>query len=193
MQKETDVNTQGQPTYTPARKTGAYRLCGTFSGNVTRYVRAVALMLAAVATTACDRSSGTEPVVDGLIVREVILASSDGSFAFSHRDHWHGAPVVRANGTLGITMNFTEAQLAPDDHEAPPVEQWFTLEGTPDEYNVRVVIEDTTIARWVGNRVNGTLHGTRDGATRISLVVRRGSTTLYEAPPLNIRVQPSAP
>lgn len=42
-----------------------------------------------------------------------------------------------------------------------------------------------------GDRVNGTLHGLRDGASHISFVVRRGSTTIYEAPPLNFRVQPA--
>lgn len=193
MQNEVAVTVQVQSLPALQRNIGGRILRGVHARSLAAYVRTAAVMLVAVAATACDRSSGTEPVVDGLVVREVILASSDGSFAFSHRDHWHGAPVVRANGTLGITMHFTEAQLAPDDHDAPPVEQWFTLEGKPEEYNVRVVVEDTTIARWTGNRVNGTLHGTRDGATRISLVVRRGSTTLYEAPPLNIRVQPSQP
>jgi len=150
---------------------------------------AAALILALVLTSACDRSNAAEPVVDGLVVREVILVSSDGSLAFSHRDHWHGAPVVRANGTLGIAMHFAEAQLAPDDHDAPPFDQWFTLAGKSAEYNVRIVIEDTTIARWSGDRVSGTLSGLRDGASRLSLVVRRGVTTVYEAPPLNIRVQ----
>jgi hypothetical protein len=150
-------------------------------------VSAVALL------SACDRSSSTEPVVDGLVIREVILAGTDGSFTFSHRDHWHGAPVVRANQTLGVTLHFTDAQLAPDDHDAPPVEQWFSLANKPAEYNVRVVIEDTTIARWTGDRAGGVLHGLRDGASRLSVVVRRGTTTVYEAPPLNFRVQPNAP
>jgi len=143
--------------------------------------------------SACDRDSSTEPVVAGLVIREVILAGTDGSFTFSHRDHWHGAPVVRANQTLGIALHFTDAQLAPDDHEAPPVEQWFSLADKPAAYNVRVIIEDTTIARWSGDRAGGTLRGLRDGASRLSVVVRRGTTTVYEAPPLNFRVQPPVP
>jgi hypothetical protein len=160
--------------------------------RVVRSLRAVLSVGACMLLVACDRSSSTEPDVDGLVIREVILAGSDGSFSFSHRDHWHGAPVVRAAGTLGITLHFTDAQLAPDDHDAPPVEQWFSLADKPAEYNVRVVIEDTTVARWTGDRRGGTLAGLRDGASRFSVVVRRGTTTIYEAPPLNFRVQPAA-
>jgi hypothetical protein len=56
-------------------------------------------------------------------------------------------------------------------------------------------VEDTTIARWSGDRAGGTLAGLRAGASRLSIVVRRGSTTIYEAPPLNFRVQtaPASP
>ncbi|HMS01496.1 MAG TPA: hypothetical protein PKE51_00905 [Gemmatimonadaceae bacterium] len=157
-----------------------------------RRVRPVFTLVAVVLVAACgDKSGVTEPEVEGLVIREVILAADDGSFTFSHRDHWHGAPVVRASGTRGLTLHFTSTQLAPDEHDTPPVESWFTLAQAPADYNVRVVIEDTTVARWTGDRVNGTLHGLRDGASRISFVVRRGGATIYEAPPLNFRVQPA--
>lgn len=150
----------------------------------------IAMTLFAIA---CDRSTGTEPTVDGLTIREVILVGSDGSFTFSHRDHWHGAPVVRANTSVGLAMHFTASQSGTDDHEAPPVEQWFSLAAAPAEFSVRVVVEDTLTARWSGDRVSGTLHGLREGASRFSIVVRRGSSTIYEAPPLNFRVQAPTP
>lgn len=141
--------------------------------------------------SACDRGA-TEPEVDGLVVGEIILAGDDGTFAFSHRDHWHGAPVVRAGGTAGYTIHFTERQMGADDHDIPPVEEWFTLADHPD-LSVQVVIEDPGLARWTGDRVRGELAGVQEGASRISFVVRRGTTTLYEAPPLNFRIQPPLP
>lgn len=150
-------------------------------------------VLAAVVTSCGDKEGATAPEVDGVTIREIILRSSDGSVAFSHIDHWHGSPVVRANGTVGISLLFTAIRPAPDDHDAPALETWFSLADTPNEYNVRVIVEDTTIARWTGDRVSGTLHGLREGASRLSVVVRRGTTTLYEAPPLNFRVQGGQP
>ena len=50
--------------------------------------------LLALGVAGCDRSA-TEPRVDGVAVGEIILAGDDGSYTFSHRDHWHGAPVIR--------------------------------------------------------------------------------------------------
>jgi len=79
--------------------------------------------------------------------------------------------------------------MGADDHDIPPVEEWFTLADHPD-LSVQVVIEDPTLARWTGDRVRGQMEGLQEGASRISFVVRRGITTLYEAPPLNFRVQP---
>ncbi len=152
--------------------------------------RHAAYLLLFTAATACTDRSPVAPTVEGLTVREIILMASDGTVAFSHRDHWHGAPVVRAGATVGIAMHFTAAQRLPDDHDAPPVEQWFTLGSKASQYNVRAVIEDTTIATWSGDRDRGTLRGLKPGASRLSFVVRRGTATIYEAPPLNFRVQP---
>jgi len=148
---------------------------------------AVTLMIAFA--VGCDRSP-TEPE-DALEVREIILAGDDGSYAFTHHDHWHGAPVVRAGAQAGFTVHLASRSMATDDHEPVPAEEWFTLEGHPD-YSLRVVVEDTTIARWAGDRARGTLQGLREGASRISIIVRRGSTTIFEAPPLNVRVQAPA-
>jgi hypothetical protein len=135
---------------------------------------------------ACDRSP-TAPAE--LLVNEVILAMDDGSFAFSHMDHWHGAPTVRAGSGVGVNLHFTSLRQPADEHDPAPIEQWFTLAGHP-EYSVRVVVEDTTIGRWSGDRVRGTLNGLQAGASRMTIVVLRGTTTIYEAAPLNFIVQP---
>jgi hypothetical protein len=151
--------------------------------------RAFAAVSAMIVLAACDRSP-TAP--EELLVNEIILALDDGTFAFSHIDHWHGAPAVRAGGSMGMTLRFTSIRQPVDEHDLAPAATWFTLEAHP-EYNVRVVVEDTTIARWSGDRVRGTLEGKRAGASRMTFVLRRGTTTIYEAPPLNFIVQPAAP
>jgi hypothetical protein len=152
----------------------------------------IATLCAAIALSvvvaACD---GTPTAPEDLLVNEMILAVDDGTFAFSHTGHWHGAPAVHAGASVGMTMHFTSTRLPSDDHDMPPMEQWFTLDGYPD-YNVHVVVEDTTIGRWSGDRVRGQLQGLRAGASRMSFVVRRGTTTIHEVPPLNFIVQPQA-
>jgi len=149
--------------------------------------RSGAPLIAALLTLAgCDRAPA-DPV-DVLEVNEVILRGDDDSFSFSHADHWHGAPAVRVGETAGFTVFFTSLRPPPDEHAIPPVESWFTLEDHA-EYAMRVVIEDTTIAVWADDRVRGLLTGRREGASRMSIVVTRGPTTIYEAPPLNFRVR----
>jgi hypothetical protein len=150
---------------------------------------AAAVMLFTVTTVACDRSP-TAP--EQLLVNEIILAVDDGTFAYSHYEHWHGAPALRAGSSVGMDLHFTSVRQTSDEHEPPPVELWFTLADHP-EYGVHVVIEDPTIGRWSGDRVRGTLEGLRPGASRMSFVVRRGTTTIWEAPPLNFVVQPALP
>lgn len=145
------------------------------------------LLLASAILSACDRSP-TEPSVDGLVINEIILEMDDGSYAYSHNDHWHGAPVLSTEESLGIRFHFVEEQMSPTDHDIPPVEGWFTLADQP-EYSIHVVIEDESLAAWSGDRTQGGLLGLGPGASRISFVVRRGPTTVYEAPPLNFRVQ----
>jgi hypothetical protein len=151
-----------------------------------RHAAAAALLFAAT-TVACDRSP-TAP--DELLVNEIILAVDDGTFAFSHYEHWHGAPALRAGSSVGMNLHFTSVRQSVDEHEPLPVEQWFTLAGHP-EYGVQVVIEDPTVGRWSGDRVRGTLEGLRPGVSRMTFVVRRGTTTIYDAPPLNFVVQPA--
>lgn len=145
---------------------------------------AVALLLSACGSEPTDP---TEP----LVIMETILVADDGDIVYSHTDHWHGAPVVRTGTTTGFTVNFTGVRASPGDHDIPPTDQWFTLAAHPG-HELRVVIQDTTLARWTGGPVQGTLQGLRAGASLISFVVRRGSTTIYEAPPLNFVVQPGS-
>jgi len=152
--------------------------------------RAMALVFAVI-LGACGSDGPTEPTVDGLRIQEIILAGDDGTFAFSHRDHWHGAPVVRQGESAGYTLYFSELQLAADDHDPPPTESWISLADHPG-YAVHVVVEDPALASWNGDPSRGTLVGHLAGASRMSFVVRRGTTTVYEAPPLNFRVQEPA-
>ena len=148
-------------------------------------------LAAALPLLALLAGCGDGPTIppEALAIREMILQGDDGEWIFSHHDHWHGAPVVRAGQDAGYALHFTSVRPAPDDHDPAPVEEWFTLAAHPD-HELRVVIEDTTVARWEGDRVRGSLVGVREGASRMSFVVRRGGTTVYEAPQLNFRVQP---
>ena len=66
--------------------------------------------------------------------------------------------------------------------------EWFTLQAYPD-HALPMVIEDPTRARWTGDRLGGTLFGEAAGASRMSLRVFRGTTTVWEAPPLNLVVR----
>jgi hypothetical protein len=145
----------------------------------------LALLLLLALAAACDRSP-TPPETQPVQIREMILVGDDGVYVFSHADHWHGAPVVRQGGTSGQTLHFTESEAT--DHVMPPIESWFTLADHPD-LSVRVVIEDPAVATWSGDRTRGTLGGLRAGASRMTFVVLRGTTTIFESPPLNFRVQ----
>jgi hypothetical protein len=77
---------------------------------------------------------------------------------------------------------------APDDHDMPPRNEWFTLQEHAD-HSVPVVIEDPSRASWSGDRLGGVLRGQAAGASRMSFRVLRGSTTVWEAPPLNFVVR----
>jgi hypothetical protein len=118
----------------------------------------------------------------------MILVGPGPDPVYSHRDHWHGSPVVRLGAApVRWTFQFVDASMAEDDHDVPPAEAWFTL-AERTEFDVRVVVEDPTVARWEGDRLGGSLVGLRAGASRVTFVVRRGETTIWESPPLNFRV-----
>lgn len=135
---------------------------------------------------ACDRSV-TEPALETRVA-SIILRTSSGDIIFSHDDHWHGAPLVPLGGSQQIEVFFSSVRKSADDHDAPPTESWFTLADEPG-LSLSAVIEHPTIATWTAASGGGTLAGLAPGPSRISFVVKRGTTTLLEAPPLNFRVQ----
>lgn len=150
--------------------------------------RLAAPTLLLLVAAGCDRSA-TEPTVQGLTVNEVFLEDAQGNVIYSHYDHWHGSPTPRMGSPIAYRVWFSTEQMSPDDHNPVPREKWFSLDGRTD-YDLRGVVADPTVASWTGNRVSGTLDGRRDGATQLSLVVQRGTATIYEAPPLTFRVRP---
>jgi len=111
-----------------------------------------------------------------------------GTVFFSHDDHWHGFPTVNAGASQRLLVHFVKQGRAPDDHDMPPRNEWFTL-GTYTDHSLPVVIEDPARARWEGDRLGGALVGQLSGASRMSVRVFRGSTTVWEAPPLNFVVR----
>ncbi len=124
-----------------------------------------------------------------LVIASVVLEDqASGTVFFSHADHWHGFPVVPVGGQRQLRVHFVKQGRAPDDHDLPPQVEWFTLQGYPD-HALPVVIEDPSRARWTGDRLGGTLFGEVAGASRMSLRVLRGTTTVWEAPPLNLVVR----
>jgi len=145
------------------------------------------LALVLLLTSGCD-TSPSSPEAEGPAIQAIILQGDDGSFSYSHADHWHGSPTVDLGSTLGFTVHFSEIRSAADDHDPPPTESWFTLAAHPD-LRFEVIIENPTLAQWSGSRDRGTLIGQIAGASRLSIVVKRGNTTIYEAPPLNFRVR----
>lgn len=123
-----------------------------------------------------------------LVVAEMVLEDGTGTVYYSHRDHWHGFPVAPANGELAVRKYFVARSTAPDDHEMPPRAEWFTLEAEPDA-RLTIVVADTTVGGWRGDRVQGALVGRRAGATALAPTVFRGPTTLRQLPSLPLVVR----
>jgi hypothetical protein len=145
------------------------------------FMNAVALA-AFVVVSAC--SDSTEPTP--LDVHAVIVETEDGSAIYAHGDHWHGSASVDEGHSETLTIYYIDFE--PAGHDTPPKSSWKRL---PASVEVTAVVEDTAVATWTGDRLTGTLTGVAHGTTRISFVVRRAgsSTTLYEAPPMNIQVR----
>jgi hypothetical protein len=95
---------------------------------------------------------------------------------------------VPVGGTESLELFFSSMEMNADDHEAPPFETWFTLAAHPT-LALNGIIEHPSIATWSGGTTVGTLSGHVVGASRISFIVKRGTTTLLEAAPLNFLVQ----
>lgn len=160
-------------------------------------VLAVALAACGGGGDAAPTAPGTAPIapppsLDVATIRtttEMIVEDSvtGAVVAYSHRDHWHGFPVV-PSGAAGLPLRlwFSNELRDADDHDIPARRSWFRLDALAD-HNVRVVVADTTAARWEGTGSGGRLVALRaNAATLVSFVVRRGTTTLNERPPLNI-------
>jgi hypothetical protein len=149
-----------------------------------------ALLVAALAFgAACDRSAIEPEVAPDVRIAETVLEDpSSGMIYYSHIDHWHGFPVVSNGGSLTLRKYFVRVSPHPDDHEIPSRDLWFSLAAHP-ELNTRVVLSDQSVAGWQGTSTEGTITGRRAGSTPMSIVVRRSTTTLYEAPPLNVVVR----
>ncbi|WP_396208016.1 hypothetical protein [Gemmatimonas sp.] len=129
------------------------------------------------------------PEVQRLTIASVVVEEpATGTVYFSHDDHWHGFPTVRTGNSSRYLVHFVKQGRSPDDHDMPPRNEWFTL-ATRGDHSLPVVIEDPSRARWLGDRLGGTLFGDASGASRMSLRVFRGSTTVWEAPPLNFIVR----
>ncbi|MCE2903162.1 MAG: hypothetical protein ACK6DP_05370 [Gemmatimonas sp.] len=118
----------------------------------------------------------------------VVEDPQTGDIMFSHDDHWHGFPTVAAGGARTLRVHFVKQGRAPDDHDMPPRNEWFTLQNHAD-HSLPVVIEDPARASWAGDRLGGQLRGQSPGASRLSVRVLRGSTTVWEAPPLNFVIR----
>ncbi len=141
----------------------------------------IAAITAIIFTAACSDSTSPKP----LEIHAVIVEKQDGSNIYVHGDHWHGSATVDEGHSE--TLNIYYIDFEPTGHDAPAKTTWKRL---PGNVEVSGVIGNTAIATWAGNRLTGTLTGIEHGNTTIGFVVRRtgSSTTLYEAPPMNIQV-----
>lgn len=129
------------------------------------------------------------PTAPRLEIASIVVEDpSTGDIMFSHDDHWHGFPVVRVGQPRTLRVHFVKQGRAPDDHDMPPRNEWFTLQPHPD-HALPVVIEDPARAQWSGDRLGGSIVGQSAGASRMSFRVLRNTTTVWEAPPLNLVVR----
>lgn len=152
----------------------------------------VASSIVVTGTAACSGGgdvTAPPPSAARLEIASVVVEDpATGSVYFSHDDHWHGFPIVRVGAPQRLLMHFVKQGRAPDDHDMPPRNEWFSLQAHPD-HSLPVVIEDVTRATWSGDRLGGTLQGQAAGASRMTVRVFRGATTVWEAPPLNFVVR----
>lgn len=164
---------------------------GFRSAVPSRVWRRTSWAIGAAVLGACGGDSVSEPPPGAprLEISSIIVEDpASGDIMFSHDDHWHGFPVVTVGGQRQLRVHFVKQGRAPDDHDMPPRNEWFTLQEHVD-HSLPVVIEDPTRARWTGDRLGGMLAGEAAGASRMSVRVFRGGTTVWEAPPLNLVVR----
>jgi hypothetical protein len=161
-------------------------------GTLARARRAALTSPAVVATlAACGAGEGTAPsseVGPRLDVQAMVLAGEAGATLYSHQEHWHGFPVVPAGGRARYTQYFVSTTRSSDDHEPPPRPDWFTLAGHADA-SLAVTVEQPAMAAGEGDKLAGALVGRQGGASRVSFVVKRGTATVKEQPPLPFTVR----
>lgn len=146
--------------------------------------RGLLLIAFAAGATACDRDPSAPPA-DSLQFAEIVLTDSTGqAVAYSHGDHWHGFVRVRRGEQQELRAYFTPQSI---EDPGEPLTVRFTLESHPD-YVLRTTTANPSVASWDGDRFALTVHGRAAGSTGTSFVVRRGSTTVYEAPPTSVIV-----
>ena len=141
--------------------------------------------------SACGGDGGTTPPTEvgpRLDVQTMVLVGDAGDTIFSHQEHWHGFPVTAAGGRARYTVYFVSTPRSSDDHEPPPRGDWFTLAAHADG-NLAVTVEQPATAVWEGDKLTGALVGRQAGASRVNFVVKRGTTTVKELPPLPFTVR----
>jgi len=137
----------------------------------------------------CGAETPTAVVPPANIVLADIIINDPltGDVAYSHGDHWHGALRLVYGDTRRHRIFFvTRGQVS---HDAPDSTQRITLSARPD-LQFRAGLEDPTLARWVGDGVEGTFVGQYPGGTRVLFSVWYGAQTVFRAPPVAIVVRP---
>jgi hypothetical protein len=164
---------------------------GDLVSMMTRQRVAAVTALALLAACGGGENTPTAPDAPTLQLREIVITDTSGRMlSFSHRDHWHGFPVVPMGADLAVRTYFSAEQRDADDHDAPSRASWIRMDTLSTDFNLRVVVSDTSVARFAGDRRGGQFTGLRaNSASVVSFVVRRGTATVYEAPPLNFTVR----
>jgi hypothetical protein len=156
-----------------------------------QHARAARLGLASVLfLSACDRAPA-EPDAPAAQIAQVVLVdeSTGGSVIYSHDDHWHGILRIRPSETRSVKVYVVTAANASDDHEAPLPAAWSDI-ASLEGMRLQVTVSDTTVATWSGSGSAATVTGKKTGATAVSFVVMRGSTTVHQSPAVGLSVAP---
>ncbi|NBC87318.1 MAG: hypothetical protein GVY25_14120 [Bacteroidetes bacterium] len=142
----------------------------------------VLLITLALTLAACDAGEVTSEAED-LQVIEIVLTDADGEVvAYSHDDHWHGTIRVTAGGEVALQAYVVPADAPASGHDVPPQTAWMNLTDHP-EHRLRITSDDEAVAAWSGDRYALTLSSQEAGAALTTVVVLRGTTTLYQSPP----------
>jgi hypothetical protein len=140
-------------------------------------------LVALLVLAGCDSTTpDSDDVPEGLRVQEIVLTNAAGDLvAHSHDDHWHGT--IRARTGADTTLHAYVVIGAPySGHDVPERDYWVSLEDHAD-HSLRLTSDDEQVARWSGDRHVLSLASAEEGAALTTVVVLRGTTTLYQSPP----------